>query len=106
MEIISDTEEEQDQEEIGRLTQADKAHTGRVSFKSASIDFANNERTLKIYLQISNVTPKLILSCHHRNVIVSHDYRLLNSIVHHNMILAYTESSKCRFFAHLSWSHR
>ncbi|XP_056608084.1 multidrug resistance-associated protein 1 [Triplophysa dalaica] len=33
MEIISDTEEEQDQEEIGRLTQADKAHTGRVKLE-------------------------------------------------------------------------
>ncbi|XP_042578206.1 multidrug resistance-associated protein 1-like isoform X2 [Cyprinus carpio] len=29
MEAISDSEQEQDQEEVGRLTQADKAHTGR-----------------------------------------------------------------------------
>lgn len=43
MEAKSDTEQEQDQEDVGRLTQADKAHTGRVSFKYVSIDFANNE---------------------------------------------------------------
>uniref|UniRef100_A0A673GXS6 ABC-type glutathione-S-conjugate transporter n=1 Tax=Sinocyclocheilus rhinocerous TaxID=307959 RepID=A0A673GXS6_9TELE len=30
---ISDTEQEQDQEEVGRLTQADKAHTGRVKLE-------------------------------------------------------------------------
>uniref|UniRef100_A0A673H1H0 ABC-type glutathione-S-conjugate transporter n=1 Tax=Sinocyclocheilus rhinocerous TaxID=307959 RepID=A0A673H1H0_9TELE len=33
MEAISDTEQEQDQEEVGRLTQADKAHTGRVKLE-------------------------------------------------------------------------
>ncbi|ROL49384.1 Multidrug resistance-associated protein 1 [Anabarilius grahami] len=33
MEAISDKEQEQDQEEIGRLTQADKAHTGRVKLE-------------------------------------------------------------------------
>lgn len=33
MEAVSDTEQEQDQEEVGRLTQADKAHTGRVSYR-------------------------------------------------------------------------
>uniref|UniRef100_A0A8C1PL53 ABC-type glutathione-S-conjugate transporter n=1 Tax=Cyprinus carpio TaxID=7962 RepID=A0A8C1PL53_CYPCA len=33
MEAISDTEQEQDQEEVGRLTHADKAHTGRVKLE-------------------------------------------------------------------------
>ncbi|KAG1968389.1 multidrug resistance-associated protein [Pimephales promelas] len=33
MESISDKEQEQDQEETGRLTQADKAHTGRVKLE-------------------------------------------------------------------------
>ncbi|XP_042578213.1 multidrug resistance-associated protein 1-like isoform X3 [Cyprinus carpio] len=33
MEAISDSEQEQDQEEVGRLTQADKAHTGRVKLE-------------------------------------------------------------------------
>uniref|UniRef100_A0A671NH09 ABC-type glutathione-S-conjugate transporter n=1 Tax=Sinocyclocheilus anshuiensis TaxID=1608454 RepID=A0A671NH09_9TELE len=33
MEAISDTEQEQDQKEVGRLTQADKAHTGRVKLE-------------------------------------------------------------------------
>ncbi|KAI2666162.1 Multidrug resistance-associated protein 1 [Labeo rohita] len=33
MEAISDAEQEQDQEEVGRLTQADKAHTGRVKLE-------------------------------------------------------------------------
>lgn len=36
MEAISDTE--QDQEEVGRLTQADKAHTGRVHIRATSTD--------------------------------------------------------------------
>uniref|UniRef100_A0A8C1Z292 ABC-type glutathione-S-conjugate transporter n=1 Tax=Cyprinus carpio TaxID=7962 RepID=A0A8C1Z292_CYPCA len=38
MEAISDSEQEQDQEEVGRLTQADKAHTGRVSNRATSTD--------------------------------------------------------------------
>lgn len=38
MEAISDTEQEQDQEEVGRLTQADKAHTGRVRIRATSTD--------------------------------------------------------------------
>lgn len=42
MEAISDKEQEQDQEEIGRLTQADKAHTGRVSNRATFTDIANN----------------------------------------------------------------
>lgn len=31
MEAISDNEQEKEQEELGKLTEADKAHTGRVS---------------------------------------------------------------------------
>lgn len=42
MEAISDAEQEQDQEEVGRLTQADKAHTGRVSNRATSTDVSNN----------------------------------------------------------------
>ncbi|XP_030646268.1 multidrug resistance-associated protein 1-like [Chanos chanos] len=33
MEAISDSEQEQDQEELGKLTEADKAHTGRVKLE-------------------------------------------------------------------------
>ncbi|XP_059413452.1 multidrug resistance-associated protein 1 [Carassius carassius] len=33
MEAMSDTEQEQDQEEVGKLTHADKAHTGRVKLE-------------------------------------------------------------------------
>jgi len=43
MESISDKEQEQDQEETGRLTQADKAHTGRVSYRDTSTDIAKKK---------------------------------------------------------------
>uniref|UniRef100_A0A8C2FFR5 ABC-type glutathione-S-conjugate transporter n=1 Tax=Cyprinus carpio TaxID=7962 RepID=A0A8C2FFR5_CYPCA len=42
---ISDTEQEQDQEEVGRLTHADKAHTGRVSNTATCPDISNNGQT-------------------------------------------------------------
>uniref|UniRef100_A0A8C2FF47 ATP-binding cassette, sub-family C (CFTR/MRP), member 6a n=1 Tax=Cyprinus carpio TaxID=7962 RepID=A0A8C2FF47_CYPCA len=45
MEAISDTEQEQDQEEVGRLTHADKAHTGRVSNTATCPDISNNGQT-------------------------------------------------------------
>ncbi len=54
MEAISDTEQEQDQEEVGRLTQADKAHTGRVSNRATSTDISNTSK----YTFTCNSIPK------------------------------------------------
>lgn len=34
MEALSDLEQEQDTEELGKLTEADKAHTGRVRHRA------------------------------------------------------------------------
>uniref|UniRef100_A0A9J7YYP2 ABC-type glutathione-S-conjugate transporter n=1 Tax=Cyprinus carpio carpio TaxID=630221 RepID=A0A9J7YYP2_CYPCA len=48
---ISDSEQEQDQEEVGRLTQADKAHTGRVSNRATSTDVSNSGLNVHCIIQ-------------------------------------------------------
>jgi len=53
MESISDKEQEQDQEETGRLTQADKAHTGRVSYRDTSTDIAKKKKNMGKHIKIN-----------------------------------------------------
>ena len=45
MEAFSDSEQEQEQEELGKLTEADKAHTGRVRPVRLNNNNNNNNQT-------------------------------------------------------------
>ncbi len=63
MEPVSETDQEQVPEDLGKLTVADKARTGRVSFKAAFL-FAINGVELEISGKLHlNITLDHVTTC-------------------------------------------